>query len=116
MASTPPHRSPSGFADLLQSLSSILSTPLSTAGNPTQQSAAGRASAFEAVIGNSRLNFESELSFANARWSSLREAEAADGVDTDFEMQTLLRAEQAYAANARVIQAVDMMMQRIMEL
>jgi len=46
----------------------------------------------------------------------LTEAEAAGGVDSDYEMQMLLRVEQAYAANARVIQAVETMMQRLMEI
>lgn len=38
----------------------------------------------------------------------------ADGVDTDTEMQRLLQYEQAYAANARVIQAIDEMMNTIL--
>lgn len=107
---------PSGNASLLQSLSAALSAPQSTASDPTLQSAAGRAASFEAETGRQRLSFESELSFANARWSSLREAEAAGGVDTDYEMQMLLRVEQAYAANARVVQTVETLMQRLMEI
>lgn len=107
---------PSGNAGLLQTLSSALSAPRATAGDPTLQSAAGRASNFEAEIGNQRLEFEAELSFANARWSSLTEAEAAGGVDTDYEMQMLLRIEQAYAANARVVQTVEALMQRLLEI
>ena len=106
----------SGDASLLQSLSSALSTPVTSGLDTTEKSAAGRASNFEAVIGNRRLGYESELSFSNARWSSLKEAEAAEGVDTDYEMQMLLRIEQAYAANARVMQTVDTMMQRLMEI
>jgi flagellar hook-associated protein 1 FlgK len=101
---------------LLQSLSAALSAPLSTAADPVQASAAGRAASFEAATGTQRLNYESELSFANARWTSLKEAEAAGGVDSDHEMQMLLRIEQAYAANARVMQAVETMMQRLMEI
>lgn len=107
---------PSGNATLLLALSSAMSAPLSLAGDPTQQSAAGRAATFEADTGSRRLGFESELSFANARWTGLKEAEAAGGVDTDYEMQMLLRIEQAYSANARVIQTVDSMMQRLMEI
>lgn len=107
---------PSGEAGLLQSLSAALSAPRTTAGDPLQNSAAGRAASFEAATGSQRLNYESELSFANARWTSLKEAEAAGGVDSDHEMQMLLRVEQAYAANARVVQAVETMMQRLMEI
>ncbi len=47
----------------------------------------------------------------------LREAETLEtGVDTDRELQNLLVIEQAYAANARVLQTLDQMIQRLMEL
>lgn len=106
----------SGNSNLLQSISAALAKPKASASDPTQLSAAGRAAALQASVGSRRLDFEAELSFANARWSALKEAEAAGGVDTDYEMQVLLRVEQAYAANARVIQTVDSLMQRLLEL
>jgi flagellar hook-associated protein 1 FlgK len=106
----------SGNASLLQAISSALAEPRTLPTDPVQRSAAGRASSFEGEMGSRRVEFESELSFANARWSSLKEAEAVDGVDTDYEMQMLLRVEQAYAANARVIQTVETLMQRLMEI
>ncbi|AKS47783.1 flagellar hook-associated protein 1 FlgK [Octadecabacter temperatus] len=107
---------PSGNASLLQAISGALADPRSTSTDSIQQSAAGRASNFEGEMGSTRVEFESEVSFANARWSSLKEAESADGVDTDYEMQMLLRVEQAYAANARVIQTVETLMQRLLEI
>ncbi|HCP82167.1 MAG TPA: flagellar hook-associated protein FlgK [Octadecabacter sp.] len=107
---------PSGNASLLQALSGALADARTTATDPVQQSVAGRASSIEAEMGSKRVEFESEVSFASARWSSLKEAETADGVDTDYEMQMLLRVEQAYAANARVIQTVETLMQRLMEI
>lgn len=84
-------------------------------GAPTQ-TAAGRTAVFTAQIGATRLAAEEQLSFTAARWDTLREAELANGVDTDLELQMLLRVEQAYAANAKVIQTVDFMMQRLMEI
>jgi len=39
-----------------------------------------------------------------------------DGVDTDQEMQTLLIVEQAYAANARVLQTADELIQTLIGL
>jgi flagellar hook-associated protein 1 FlgK len=51
-----------------------------------------------------------------ARQDALKTAELATGVDSDQELQNLLRIEQAYAANARVLQTIDAMMQRLMEL
>ena len=79
-------------------------------------SAAGRIGDFGEDVGTLRLVAEERLSFAAARWDLLREVELSNGVDTDIELQTLLRVEQAYAANAKVIQTADFMMQRLMEL
>ena len=59
---------------------------------------------------------DEDLSFAAARWDALRQAELADGVDTDQEMQKLLLIEQAYAANAKVIQTIGTLIQRLMEI
>ncbi|WP_342077367.1 flagellar hook-associated protein FlgK [Yoonia sp. SS1-5] len=84
--------------------------------NSASRSAAGRMADFTAQVGSTRLRAEEQLSFTTARWDTLREAELANGVDTDVELQNLLRIEQAYAANAKVIQTVDFMMQRLMEL
>ena len=106
----------SGNASLLHAMSAAFAEPKVLTIGGIQQSAAGRASAFAENIGTQRLDYEAEFSFANARWSSLKEAEASDGVNTDFEMQMLLRIEQAYAANARVVQTIDSMMQRLMEI
>jgi len=38
------------------------------------------------------------------------------GVDIDSQMQDLLAIEQAYAANARVIEIANQMMQKLMEI
>jgi len=80
------------------------------------QSTSGRAATFTSELGATRLAAEEQLGFSNARWETLRQTELANGVDTDMELQTLLRVEQAYAANARVIQTVDFMIQRLMEI
>lgn len=106
----------SGDSSLLQSLRFALDEPSASGTDPTQQSAASRASNFESGIGAQRLNYDAELSFSTARWEGLKEAEAAGGVDTDYEMQMLLRVEQSFAANARVIQTVNTLMQRLMEI
>lgn len=65
-------------------------------------------------VSSARQSSEQVQSFASARSETLTQLQLADGVDTDQEMQTLLRVEQAYAANARVIQTIDEMIQQIL--
>lgn len=58
-----------------------------------------------------------KLTAASALSQSLYEAEKMDtGVDTDRELQNLLLIEQAYAANARVLETIDQMIRRLMEI
>jgi flagellar hook-associated protein 1 FlgK len=57
-----------------------------------------------------------DLAFATARHDELFQSLAGQGVDSDAELQKLLLIEQSYAANARVMQAVDEMLQRLMEI
>lgn len=106
----------SGNPSQLNSWISALSDARADLPGADLRSAAGRIGAYVSEIGATRLAVEEKLSFTSARWETLREAELANGVDTDVELQSLLRIEQAYAANAKVIQTVDFMMQRLMEL
>ncbi|MFT5649671.1 MAG: flagellar hook-associated protein 1 FlgK [Yoonia sp.] len=80
------------------------------------QAVSDRAASLSETISLQRLTAEQELSFTSARWDSLHNAELATGVDTDVELQNLLLVEQAYAANAKVIQTVNAMIQQIMEI
>jgi flagellar hook-associated protein 1 FlgK len=48
--------------------------------------------------------------------SALRGEELSRGVDTDAEMQNLLRIENIYAANARVVQAADAMLEELIRM
>jgi flagellar hook-associated protein 1 FlgK len=79
-------------------------------------SASERIAVFSSEISSGRVNAEQDLSFSAARWDNLHNAELAGGVDTDVELQNLLRVEQAYAANAKVIQTISAMIQQIMEI
>ena len=56
------------------------------------------------------------LSFSAASFHEMSQAELADGVDTDAELQHLMLVEQAYAANARMIQVVEEMMDTLLRL
>ena len=55
-------------------------------------------------------------SFASVRTTALQAAEREAGVDSDDQLQRLLLIEQAYAANARVIQAVDDMLDSLLRI
>lgn len=80
--------------------------------------AAGRgigdgAAGFLSSLARARIAAEDEAGFANGRQAALQALEAQRGVDTDAEMAELLRIEQAYAANARVISVVDDMLAQL---
>ena len=55
-----------------------------------------------------------DATYAAARLDTFTVMEAENGVDTDAEMQSLLQIEQAYAANAKVISAVQDMIQAVL--
>jgi flagellar hook-associated protein 1 FlgK len=80
------------------------------------RSASGLTADLLSRAGANRQGAEFELSFAASKQQSLRAAELQNGVDSDHEMQQLLLVEQAYAANARVIQAVDDMLDQLLRL
>lgn len=61
-----------------------------------------------------RLTAETEASYASARSQALTQLELAAGVDTDQEMQSLLLVEQAYTANAKVIQTIGEMIDTLL--
>ena len=64
----------------------------------------------------SRVRAEDRQIAAQALFASLREAEAAKGVDTDYELQLLMQVEQAFAANAKVIEVAGTLMQQLLEI
>lgn len=107
---------PAGDATQLNRWIEALRLPRADVPGAAMMSASGRIGSYVSDVGTARLMTQEQLSFTAARWDALREAELADGVDTDVELQRLLQIEQAYAANAKVIQTVDFMMQRLMEL
>ena len=107
---------PIGDATQINRWVTVLDTPRADISGAAERSAAGRVADFVAQVGSARLVAEEKLSYTSARWDSLKQAELAGGVDTDLELQNLLRIEQAYAANTKVIHTVDFMMQRLMEI
>ncbi|MBU3032029.1 flagellar hook-associated protein FlgK [Paracoccus marinaquae] len=70
----------------------------------------------EARASTRKVNAETDHAMRNSRAETISARLMADGVDSDAEMQRLLQYEQAYAANARVIQAIEEMMDNILRL
>lgn len=93
-----------------------LESPRALAGGGATLSATEHMGAYLQARADDRLTADQQESYAAARYDTLREAELSLGVDTDAELQNLLRIEQAYAANVRIIQAVDEMMRNLREI
>ncbi len=107
---------PIGDSTQLASWIDALNNPTSLSGGGPAASAAELANSVLGSIGAKRLQAEEQFGFAAARWNALKSAELERGVDTDQEIQNLLRLEQAYAANARVVQTLDNLLRRLMEI
>ncbi len=84
---------------------------------PARQSATAAIAALGAGAEAAAARAETEAGFARGAAAALRDTEIGrQGVDTDAELRDLLVIERAYAANARVLQAVDDMMRRLLEI
>jgi len=108
-----------GDASLLQGLSDALTAPRVLNSGDFGSSALSAASVSNALMSRIGLDTNAalgKLGFSSASLTELSHLEQSEGVDTDAEMQSLLILEQAYAANAKVIQAVDEMMDALMRL
>lgn len=110
---------PSGAAALLQAQIDTLSDlrpTLSGGFSATGRSFAGLVGDHLSGVGLSRQSVEQSLSHSAARLGALRQEERSQGVDTDAEMQRLLRIEQIFAANARVMTAAQEMMDQLIRM
>ncbi|MEM9910716.1 MAG: flagellar hook-associated protein FlgK [Pseudomonadota bacterium] len=108
-----------GDGALLLSLSNTVSTrnALASGGlGSINRSFAEHATAFLSDAGQQRLFLEQSQSFAATRQASLVELELQDGVDSDTELQNLLLVEQAYSANAQMIQTIDEMIDTLLRI
>jgi len=98
-------------------LEAMTSTTTTTATLDTPDSAAGLAAALGSIFEQRGQTLEDRAANSNGRLTTLESAEAeVIGVDIDQELQSLILIEQAYAANARVIQVADRLIQRLLEI
>jgi flagellar hook-associated protein 1 FlgK len=67
-------------------------------------------------VATGRLAEQAEATQSATRLAALQEFEARNGVDSDHETKLLLVIERAYAANARVIETVERMLDSLLEI
>ncbi|MDA8746693.1 flagellar hook-associated protein FlgK [Litoreibacter sp.] len=100
----------------ISTLSSLADTMRATSSFSSKPPFSSTASAFQSTMGAARFQSESDVAFSLAQVTAFGDAERSVGVDTDQEMQKLLSIEQSYAANAKVIEAIDQMMQSLLRI
>lgn len=103
----------------LNAMAAALDAVLPAAGGPVtgaRASLADRMAEFSAIVTSRRVGSEAELATRNARLNTIGERMLTGSVDSDAEMQKLLQYEQAYAANARVIRALDDMIDQLLRI
>lgn len=105
---------PAGQSSLISAMQTALNEARPTASGQFSGASRGVLTLSSKVVSsftNERLLLETEAGFSAARATALQSLEMEGGVDTDRELQDLLLVEQAYAANAKVIQTADDMIQ-----
>jgi flagellar hook-associated protein 1 FlgK len=108
-----------GFGVYLQGLADAMAASRAPAGWVSQNAASGAAimaSELSSFFAGRSARSDEAQSYLSARQTVLADSEAnAIGVDTDNELQALMLVEQAYAANARVLAALDAMLMLLLE-
>jgi flagellar hook-associated protein 1 FlgK len=112
---------PGNFGDsaLLTSLRSAFTadrTPVSGDFMSGARSFSVLASDLLSSTASAKLSAQGQATYATTRLNTFTAMEAQGGVDTDQEMQSLLQIEKSYAANAKVMKAVDEMIQRLLDM
>jgi flagellar hook-associated protein 1 FlgK len=80
------------------------------------RSAANHAATLISSLSQERVATEERQSFATGQAEEFRAQELATGVDRDAELQRLLLVEQAFGANARMIQTIDDMLDTLLRI
>ncbi len=107
---------PVGFQDVLTSLTNVFSGTEPDGTPASDMSIFSSATSLTSSLSSARISSEASLAFNEAKIGSLLEAEGVFGVDTDQELQNLLAIEQSYAANAKLIEAIDEMLQSLLRI
>lgn len=105
-----------GDPSLLRRWADTLSSPESMHPGAPARSVSGNLATLANAASADRVHAENRLSRSTAAQANHLEREQGLGVDTDAELQNLMRIEKAYAANARVIQTIDTLLNRLLEI
>lgn len=108
-----------GDASLLQAMLSKLQNGVATVSggfSTIERSSSSLSSDLYSFFETASLASQSDSSFASAQQMSLKSIELENGVDTDNELQKLLVIERSYAANAKVIQTVEALLDQLMRI
>jgi flagellar hook-associated protein 1 FlgK len=109
----------SGAAEFLHAQIDALGALRSTASggfSATGRSFAGLVGDHLTGVGQARQAAEVDLAHGAARLNALRDEVLGQGVDTDAELQRLLRIEQIFAANARVVSTAQDMIDELIRM
>jgi len=107
---------PLAEAPYLAALGNVLAAQQAQAPGDAQRDLSGHIARLSSEVAQARLTAENDVSFASGQAGELRELELRGGVDSDAELQRLLLVEQAFSANARMIQTLDDMMQTLLRI
>lgn len=108
-----------GDGSLLQGLTDALTDPDALASGTlggADRTVTGHTAAMMGYFGQQRLSLDQTVAFSRTNQSSLIENELSFGVNSDEELQRLLLVEQAFAANARLIQTAGEMLDEILRI
>ncbi|WP_425097733.1 flagellar hook-associated protein FlgK [Tropicibacter sp. S64] len=108
-----------GDATLLTAITAALEeqvVPGSAALDALPSSFMNQVSDFASDVVGERVRAENRQVFATSQNTGLKEVELSKGVDTDFEIQNLMEIEQLYTANAKVMQTIDKLLERLMNI
>ncbi|WP_439522071.1 flagellar hook-associated protein FlgK [Marivita sp.] len=105
-----------GLLLALQSRMSLARIPGSPALGTSPQSLVGHLQDLSSDVASNRVRLQDTRDFASAHLDAVRQSVAADGVNTDQELQKLIELEKSYAANARVVQVVDDMLSELLRI
>lgn len=79
-------------------------------------SATGLVDYISSLVSTEATNAQADQTYAAIQQSEMISLQDADGVDSDAELQSLMIIEQIYAANAQVLETVDIMLQTLLEI